>query len=436
MNLKLIKQKDFFLLIAGKLISLFGSNMQQFVLSLYVLKITGSATIFASILSILIVPRVFLSPIAGVFGDWFDRKKTIVILDMINAVIIGIFAVIYIINGKLSIPMIYVLVILLEITEMFFGSAMSAVIPSIVDRDDLLEANSFNSFVMNIGNMLAPVFAAFLYSFFGIGIILIYNAVSFLISAITKMFINIPKKHKAPDKICLKAFTGDLIEGINIIKSNKLISTMIRLGTVINFCTGPLVSIGFIFVMKVVLKYTDFQFGIFQMVLSVSMLLAPVLCGRIIKKEKVGKLCYFGFMYIAVLILIMSIIPSDLFISLFSERFSLSIVPYIAMLIIAFAMGLAATVANIALGTLFTQVTPLELMGRTSTVFDLVVTVSIPIGQLIFGYLYDIMLPSIVMAISGVIMLLAVLKFKTSLIGYDEVEVQNVQGVGVAYSEH
>lgn len=121
MKLGLIKERDFFLLILGKLVSLLGSNMQQFALSLYVLGITGSATIFASIISISILPRLLFSPIAGVFGgDWFDRKKSIVILDLVNSIIIGIFAVIFIVRGNLSIPMIYILVILLEITEIFF----------------------------------------------------------------------------------------------------------------------------------------------------------------------------------------------------------------------------------------------------------------------------------------------------------------------------
>ena len=72
---KVNKTKDFSLLIFGKFVSLLGSNILQFALSLYVLAITGSAAIFASILSVSILPRLLLSPIAGVFGDWFDRKK-------------------------------------------------------------------------------------------------------------------------------------------------------------------------------------------------------------------------------------------------------------------------------------------------------------------------------------------------------------------------
>lgn len=430
MNLKLIKQKDFSLLVLGKLVSLLGSNMQQFALSLYVLAITGSATIFASILSISILPRLILSPIAGVFGDWFDRKRTIVLLDFLNSIIIGIFAVIYIINGSISIPMIYVLVILLEITEIFFHSAMSAVLPSIVKKEELLDANSLNSLVMNIGNILSPILAAFLYGTFGMKIILIVNSISFLLSAISEMFINIPKSHKQPEKISIKSFKIDLMEGINIIKSNRLISTMIGLGTIINFSVAPLFSIGLIFIIKEILKVNDFQFGIFQMVLSASMLAAPILCGGIIKKLKIGKLCYLSFLIISVLILIMAIIPSNLFIN----SFNTNMVPFAVLLSISFMVGIAATVANIALGTLFNQIVPLELMGRTSTVFNLAVTVFIPIGQMLFGFLYDIILPSVVVVISGLILVITVSKYKAALTNYDEIESES-ESIGDVINE-
>ena len=127
MKLNLLKNRNFALLMAGKAVSLLGSDMQQFALSLYVLSITGSATIFASMLAISILPRLILSPIAGVFGDWFDRKRSIVTMDMVNSMLIGSYAVYFYLSGELSIFSIYLLVILLEITEIFFGAAMAAV---------------------------------------------------------------------------------------------------------------------------------------------------------------------------------------------------------------------------------------------------------------------------------------------------------------------
>jgi MFS family permease len=56
--------------------------MQEFALSLYVLKISNSATLFSSVLIVAIIPQLFFSPIAGVITDWFDRKKIIIYLDI------------------------------------------------------------------------------------------------------------------------------------------------------------------------------------------------------------------------------------------------------------------------------------------------------------------------------------------------------------------
>lgn len=418
MNLRLLKQKDFSLLISGKLVSLLGSNMLQFALSLYVLAITGSATIFASILSISIIPRLLLSPMAGVFGDWFDRKKTIVLLDFINAVVISVFALTFAVKDALTVPLIYVLVILLEITEIFSGSAMSAVLPSLVKKEQLMEANSLNSLVMNIGNTLAPIAAALLYNYLGMKYILIVCSVSFALSAVSKIFINIPKSHKQPEKIDFQTFKTDLLEGIKIIKSNKFIATMISLGTIINFSAAPLFNIGLIYIIKDILMVDDISYGVYQVVLSASMIAAPLLCGGIMKKIKIGRLTYLSFIIIAGLILVMSIFTTNY------VMFDLNtnMVSFIGLLVLSFFVGLVVTVSNIALGTIFNQVVPLELMGRTSTVYNLAVTVFIPIGQMIYGILFDTAAPSLVVVMCSVILMTVTMIYKKPLISYDNIE--------------
>jgi MFS family permease len=418
MNLKLLKQKNFSLLISGKLASLLGSNMQQFALSLYVLAITGSATIFASILSISIIPRLLLSPIAGVFGDWFDRKKTIVMLDFVNSAVIAVFAVIFAFKGGLTVPLIYILVIILEITEIFFGSAMSAVLPSLVKKEELMEANSLNSLVMNIGNTLAPIVAALLYTNLGLKTILIVSAFSFALSAVSKMFINIPKSHRLPEKIDFKTFKTDLLEGVKIIKSNKLIATTIGLGTIINFSIGPLFSIGLIYIIKEVLLVSDMSYSAHQVVLSASMIVAPLLCGGIIKKIKVGRLTYLSFVIVSALILLMAVFTTNYVMF----GFNTNMISFLGLLVLSFFVGLVVTVTNIALGTIFNQVVPLELMGRTSTVYNLAVTVFIPIGQMIFGILFDVAIPSLVILVCAAILITVILIYRKALIGYDNTE--------------
>lgn len=416
MEKPLLRQKDFVLLVLGKLVSLLGSNMQQFALSLYVLAITGSATIFASMLSISILPRLILSPIAGVFGDWFDRKKSIVFLDFVNFIIIGTYGFLFFIHGGLTLPMIYILVVLLEITEIFFGSAMTGIMPSIVEKEQLLEANSFSSLALNIGQLLAPVIAAAIYGVFGLQVVLIVNAISFFASAVSEMFIHVPKKHKRPEKIDFKSFRKDLAEGIQVIRSNRMISTIIGVGTIINFSIAPLFSVGLIFIIKEILHASDFQFGMFQMVFACSMIIAPLLSAKFIKKIPVGKLLFGSFLVLGCLILVMAVIPSEFILA----RFTANTVPIILLLAISFSVGIVVTIANIAVGTLFQQSTPVEMMGRVGAVSGLAITVFIPIGQMLFGYLYDTIAPSVVIILSSAILLLANAKYKQALFNAHE----------------
>lgn len=415
MDLRILKQKDFSLLMFGKAVSLIGSNMQQFALSLYVLAVTGSATIFASMLAISILPRLLLSPVAGVFGDWFDRKKSIVTLDLFNSVLIGGFALLFWINGELSIPSIYVLVILLEASEIFFGSAMSAVIPSIVKKEELFQANSIKSVVVNGANMLSPLMASILYAIVGIQIILIINSISFFLSALSELAIKIPATHKKPAKINLKSFKRDFQEGVKLIKENKMIMNIIGIGVILNFALAPLLSVALLFVILETLGGTEMQYGLFVASLSFAMLLSPVVLGGIAQKIKFGKLLVYTFLCVSGFVILLGVAASSMFIGLYTTN----TVPFVVITGITFLIAMVVTLSNIALGTLFETIVPKELMGRTGTTMNLCLTIAMPLGQMIYGVALDILQPSYVIGASAVVILLSVLYYRKPLLAAD-----------------
>ena len=70
--------KNFILLILGQVTSLFGNYILRLALSMYVLELTGSATIFAGILSIAIIPTILLSPCGGILADRAIRRNIMV----------------------------------------------------------------------------------------------------------------------------------------------------------------------------------------------------------------------------------------------------------------------------------------------------------------------------------------------------------------------
>ena len=73
--------KNFILLILGQASSLFGNFILKLALSMYILEITGSAAIFAGILSAATVPTILLSPFGGILADRANRKTIMVVLD-------------------------------------------------------------------------------------------------------------------------------------------------------------------------------------------------------------------------------------------------------------------------------------------------------------------------------------------------------------------
>lgn len=432
MGFALMRRKDFGLLITGKFVSNVGSNMQQFALALYVFKLTGSALIFSTMISISILPRLLMSPLAGVFGDWFDRKKMIVLMDIVNAVLLGIFAYIFFVNQSFSLLSIYILVITLEITEIFYGSSSAGIIPSIISKDQMAEARSLESMALSIGRLISPMIAAFLYGVSGLLVILIVNAISFLLSGISEVFIHVPKKHKRPEKINISAFFIDIKEGLKIIKDNKFIRTVISLGTIVNFVISPFFAVGFLVLIKDVLEGSDYQFGLFQTVMAMSMLGAPILVSIIAKRVPVGKLCTNAFFIVSFLVLLIAIIPSPMFLSMINN----DLLAYAVLMVLSFGLGITIGVINISIMTLFSQVVPLHAMGRTSTVLNLLVTIAIPIGQIMFGFLYDTILASYVIIISGLVLLLAILLFRKQMLDVEEeVEETNEEILGgqIAY---
>lgn len=421
MNVKLFKQKDFSLLMLGKLISFMGTRIQNFALSLYVLKLTGSAAKFASVLAVTFIPEIILGPIAGVFVDWFDRKKIIVSLDMIRGIIVGIYAFIFILKGELSLGDIYVLVISISLASLIFQPAVSTVIPSIVKKEDLVDANGINSVILNLGNLAAPAIGGILFGLYGILAILVINAVSFILSSVSEMFIDIPKTNKKPEKISFNSFSRDFLEGIKFIKNKRIMFNIILLGLVLNFVFPPLGSMGRVYISKEILKVSDSQYGISESIFVIAMLIAPFLVTKISKRIKLGKIIFLDIVITSILGLIMALIPSSFYLNLFSNNF----VPYISMIVIGFMIGLITSIGNIAIYTMFQKEVHLEVMGRVSTVMNTGFMAAIPFGQMIFGVLFDKIEAWICISLSSVILFVTIMIFRRSLCSNEDEDEDN-----------
>lgn len=154
--------RDYWLYWFASSLGMGASNILQYVLSLYVLEMTGSATLFASMLSIIIFPRILLTPLAGVLADRTRKIRLMSLILLGEAVLLAV----YFRLGQtftMGILWIYALVILLEIGEVFYGGCSSAILPELVPAEKLEDAISISKVDDGIVRVIAPMAAALIY---------------------------------------------------------------------------------------------------------------------------------------------------------------------------------------------------------------------------------------------------------------------------------
>ena len=128
--------RNFLIIVIGQIISLFGSAIQRFSMSLYLLEFTGSTATFANILALSTLPYILFAPIAGRLADRINRKKIMVCLDLICAVLITIYALI-LFNGRDHESIVAIVMFMLSICATLYGPAVTASIPQIVAEEQL-----------------------------------------------------------------------------------------------------------------------------------------------------------------------------------------------------------------------------------------------------------------------------------------------------------
>ena len=375
------------------------SNIIQYALSLYVLDKTGSATAFASILSIIIFPRLLFSPIAGVWGDRVDRQQGLVYTTLMTVITLVIFGVGTYLTSNLSLVAIYVLVIILEIVEVFQSGPMMSVLPAIVEESQLALANTWMQVDNGIVNIITPFVAAFIYSTFAItGSLFISGSILFL-TMIGYAFMKIPERKvqkQMDDSSVVNSFWTDFKEGIQIAFEIPNLIIVVLLALFINFLMSPIFGIVITYFIRVTLQFTNEEFSMFQSFVAVVSMISPLIAYRLIKesKEPVNLLLkYTGGFIVGLFVVMCGTMARDIF--------SLNQWMSIAGILVGFiVVSILATYINIQLSTLGAKMVPEQFLGRIGTTLGMLSTISVPIGQLVFGIILDNFNATVCLAVS------------------------------------
>lgn len=201
-------RRDFTLVVIGQIISLFGNAILRFALPLYLLRETGSSTLFGVVTACSFVPLVVLSMIGGVMADRVNKRNIMVGLDFSTAILIAVF---YLSLGKLpTVPLFIVVLMLLYGISGTYQPSVQACVPLLVVPDKLMAGNAVINQVNTLSGLLGPAVGGVMFSAGGIYPILAVSIVCFTLSAIMEIFIRIPHEKRKRNESILSVTKNDL----------------------------------------------------------------------------------------------------------------------------------------------------------------------------------------------------------------------------------
>ncbi len=389
-----MKNKNFIIIVIGQIISLFGNAIQRFSMSLYLLEFTGSTAAFARILAISTIPYIIFAPIAGRLSDNINRKKIMVYLDLICSVVIGCYAFV-LLRGYDHELIVGTVMFILSICATLYAPAVTSCIPQIVEEEKLTSANGIINQVGSVVNFAGPILAGLLYGLLGIKAIVIINAVSFVVSAIMEMFLDIPdvvKKEEVNgddnEKVIFIDFVKksfiDMKESFVYLKNEKkVVLGIIASYALCNIFLVPILSIVAPYFINVFLGLPSEIFGIVEAICVLGMILGGFWISVKPNMFSIKKVHYTYF-------------PMILGVIIMSTLGFIKLNAYALAGIFAFgglAIMLSLSLSNVLTLTFIQKQVPDNMLGRVAAFSTAVATVSVAPGQLLFGQVIDMGVP-------------------------------------------
>ncbi|MCM1989440.1 MFS transporter [Oceanirhabdus seepicola] len=406
----MIVWKNMILLLLGKLVSLFGSSIYSFAISLYILKTTGSGLNFSLTLAIGTLPRVIFGTVSGVMADRFDRKKMVVCLDILSGMIVlGLLGLS--VMDSLRLTYIYIATFLLATCSTFFNTPLTASIPNLVDDENLTRVNSLNEAITSISTIAGPFIGGLVFALIDIRLFLLVNGISFVFSGISEMFLDFnareklygveeKKNEEKREKKGNGSFWGDLIEGFKYIITQKWLLVFGLFVICFNMFIMMGLTIPVPYIVTKVWGFSPKQLGMLNMMFPVGMLIASLSLSVLPQAKKNYKRIITCILTFSSVIFLVGIITSEIF-------FKLTNIQYLILLMICyFIMAGSSIFINVPVGVTMQKLIPDDKRGR---VFGTIGTLSMglaPVGAIIGGLLVDTINPWILPIGCGVLMIL------------------------------
>jgi MFS family permease len=375
-----LKNRNFFLLWVGQIISQLGDRLDQMALIAFIyLRAPGSTIEIAKILSFTIIPVFLIGPIAGVYVDRWDRRRTMYICDFLRAILV--FTIPFFLFYSKSLIPIYAIVFLVFCIGRFFVPAKLSIIPDLVEKQDLLMANSLVTTTGMIAAILGFGISGVVVEWLGAKSGFYLDSLSFLASAVFIFLIakkslaslDLRRVSKEIVEVISKSVLQEAKEGVLYFLQNKHIRFTAALTFILWSALGAVYVVLIVFVQKTLHSATK-DLGLVIMFLGIGLFLGSLFYGR------------FGGRFSQYKIIFVSLILSGIMLVVFSLGIQRHPYFFIAA-ILSFLLGLFISPIMIASNTIIHRVSDNGMRGKIFSSLEIVMH----LGFLLFMFISSIL---------------------------------------------
>ncbi len=280
---KKLWNKDYILLLQGNTVSTIGDLMYSVAIGYWVYEQTGSNSLMGIMSAISMFVTMFLSPFTGSIVDKCNRKWVMVGMDLLqSAVMLTIGTLAYL--DRLNVPGVLIAAFLAALGSVFYSPAASTLLLDIIPRNDMVRGQSIFSGVNSLISMVGTAFSGVLVAFFGVPLIVVINGLSNLYSAITELFIHVPRTVQQGMKVSVKGVLRDSATAVKRILADPCLRLFVPCALILNLLgAGPLTLV-LPFCMEK--GFTVDMYGYLMSVWTVASLICVVLLGMVKLKPK------------------------------------------------------------------------------------------------------------------------------------------------------
>ena len=235
--------RTFLIVWFGQLISLLGSKLTEFALGFWILeqtyRDTGTITQFALTILLIYLPKVIVSPFAGVLIDRWNRRYAMIMSDVVTT-LITIIVIFLVSTNQLEVWHIYLAITVTSTFNAFQTPASTAAIAQVVPPEHYSRANGMVQVSSGVAKIVSPFIAGILMKFIGLEGVLTIDLGTFFVALFTLSIVRFPnvKRRRSRNKSATKIFLQDTISGWNYIATRPGLLRLISFVSISFFTTG------------------------------------------------------------------------------------------------------------------------------------------------------------------------------------------------------